>query len=164
MSLAAPSGISLRGLSVGGIGLLPAHAAVFTCSLVYVARRAPMRLLPHAQACAEPRGLEACVHAVEPEADLGELDGGAVEVDAVGLVDREVRLRSLEFELVALGVDGLAGLVLRRLQVALGKLRDRLVEEGAGAERGLADGEVEDVGRAACRASPRIGRRARGGP
>ena len=35
------------------------------------------------------------MHASKPEADLGQLDGGLVEVDAVGLVDGEVGLGPL---------------------------------------------------------------------
>src|SRR5207247_2019236 len=68
------------------------------------------------------------------------------QVDAERLVDREVRLRPLEFEPIAVRVDDFAALVLRGLQVSLGKLRDRFVEERSRSQGGLADGQPKDVG------------------
>ena len=58
-----------------------------------------------AQVQAEPRRLQALDHGVEPERDLGELDGGGVEVDAVDLVQREVRLHLLQLARVLVRVD-----------------------------------------------------------
>ena len=43
------------------------------------------------QVQAEPGGLQAAVHDVEPDRDLGQLDGGLVEVDAVAVVQGDVR-------------------------------------------------------------------------
>src|SRR5688500_12413675 len=45
-----------------------------------------------AKSRAEPGRAHALVHAGKPQADFGELDSGLVEVDAVGLINREVSL------------------------------------------------------------------------
>ena len=95
---------------------------------------------------AQPRRLQAGVHGVEPQADLGQLDGGGVEVHPVALVQREVGLYLLEFAEVGVGVEGLPQLGLAALQVLGGQLVDRLVEERPGAQGRLADGEVEQLG------------------
>ena len=60
---------------------------------------------------------EALDHGVEPQRDLGELDGGGVEVDAVDLVQGEVGLHLLQLARVLVGVDALAELVLAALEV-----------------------------------------------
>lgn len=59
-----------------------------------------------------------------------------------------MRLRALQLELIAVGIDHVTGLVLRGLQIALAQLGDRLGEECAGAKRRLTDRQVEDVRRA----------------
>lgn len=78
------------------------------------------------------------VHGVEPQRDLRQLHRGPVEVDAVRVVEGDVRLGLLELARVLLRVDLLAPLLLRQLQIQLGQLVDRLVQERAGAESGLA--------------------------
>ena len=84
--------------------------------------------------------------AVEPQADLGQLDRGGVEVDPVALVQGEVGLHLLELARVAVGVEGLAQLGLAALQVLGRQLVDGLVEERPRTQRRLADREVQDLG------------------
>ena len=91
----------------------------------------------------EPRRLETGIHGVEPQAHLGQFDGGGVEVDAVALVEREMGLHLLQLTQVGVGIKRLADLDLTHLQVQRCDLVDRLVEERPGTEGGLADGEVE---------------------
>ena len=98
------------------------------------------------QVQAEPRGLQAPVHHVEPDRDLGQLDGGLVEVDAVAVVQRDVRLDPLQGEGALLGFEPVAGLFLAQPQVQRGELVDGLVEERAGAQGGLADPPAEHLG------------------
>ena len=71
-----------------------------------------------AQVQAEPGGLQALAHGVEPQRDLGQFDGGGVEVDAVDLVQREVGLDLLQPPRVVVGVDPVAELVLALREVA----------------------------------------------
>jgi hypothetical protein len=99
-----------------------------------------------AQLKAQPRRLQARVHGVEPQADLGQLDGGGVEIHPVALVQREVGLHLLEFAQIPVGVERFAQLGLAALQVLGGQLVDRLVEERPGTQRRFADGEVEQLG------------------
>ncbi len=99
---------------------------------------------------AEPGGRQAFDHGVEPEGDLGEFDGGGVEVNPVDVVERQVRLDLLQLTWVVVRVDALAfgrQFLLAALQILLGELADRLDGERAGAEGRLADRHGEDLGR-----------------
>ena len=98
------------------------------------------------QVQAEPGGLEAAVHDVEPDRDLGELDGGLVQVDAVAVVQGDVGLDLLQGEGALVRFEAIVGLFLAQPQVQGGELVDGLVEERAGAERGLADPPAQDLG------------------
>ena len=85
------------------------------------------------QVQAEPGGLQAAVHDVEPDRDLGQLDGGLVEVDAVAVVQGDVGLDLLQVEGALVRFEAVAGLFLAQPQVLGGELVDGLVEERAGA-------------------------------
>ena len=85
------------------------------------------------------------MHAVEPQAHLGQLDGGGVEVHAVALVDGEMSLGLLQLKLVLVGVDRLAELVLCGLEVTRSQLVDGLVEEGAAPKGRFADCQSQDL-------------------
>ncbi len=90
---------------------------------------------------------------VEPEGDLGELEGDGVLVDAEDVVVGDVHLHSLELVAVARLGDALAQLLLALGEVALGELVDGLVEEGCAAHGGLADGQGQELGGGAARAA-----------
>ena len=83
------------------------------------------------QVQAEPRSLQALVHDVEPDRDLGQLDGGLVEVDAVAVVQGDVRLHPLQGEGALFRFEAVAGFLLTPLQVLGSELVDSLVEERA---------------------------------
>ena len=86
--ISSPSGTSFgRGRQPGLLGQLGRR--------VHRAAGADQRVAA-AQVQAEPRGLQAGDHGVEPQRDLGQLDGGGVEVDAVDLVQGEVGLHLLQ--------------------------------------------------------------------
>ena len=97
------------------------------------------------EAQAEPGALAGLVEGGKPEGDLGELDGGGVQVHAVAVVGGEAGLHPGLLALVVLGRDGLGPLLLPGLEVGVGQLVHGLDEEGARAHGGLADGEGEDV-------------------
>ena len=80
---------------------------------------------------AEPRGLQALHHGVEPERDFGQLNSGRVEVDAVDVVEGEVRLHLLKFLGVLLWVDAFAQLLLATVEVLGRELPDCLDGERA---------------------------------
>ena len=91
------------------------------------------------QVQAEPRRLQARDHRVQPEGDLGQFDGGGVEVYPVHLVQRDGGLDPLQFSRVRVWVDPLPKFGLAAAQVLLGKLPDGLDGERSGTERRLAD-------------------------
>ena len=85
------------------------------------------------------------VDAVEPERYLGQLAGHRVEVDAVDVPVGDIVLDLLQLVRVLRMRDPLAALALPALQVLLGELVHRLVQERGRAHGRLADGEVEDT-------------------
>ena len=87
------------------------------------------------------------MHDVEPDGDLGEFDGGLVQVDAVAVVQGDVRLNLLQGEGALVRFEAVAGLFLAQAQVQGGELVDGLVEERAGAEGGLAYPPAQHLGR-----------------
>ena len=95
---------------------------------------------------AEPRHVRPLVDRVEPQRDLGQLDGDGVEVHAEDVVVRQAHFYSLLFALVFVVADRLAGFLLLQAQVGVGKLADGLVLEGGGTKGHLAEGQVQDVG------------------
>ncbi len=95
----------------------------------------------------EPRGAQALVHHVQPQRHLRQLAGGVVQVHAVTAVQRQVGLHLLQLVPVRLRVDRGIQLALPPLQVLVGELVDRLVEERATAHRGLTHPVVEKVAR-----------------
>ena len=96
------------------------------------------------QVQAEPGRGQALRHGCEPQRDLGELDRGRVQVDAVHVVQREVGLDALQLGLELLRRDLFAQLLLAAGQVLLGELPDRLDRERARPERRLTDRQAED--------------------
>ena len=102
-------------------------------------RPAPIRELPRTQVQAEPRGLQSPVHHVQPDGDLGQLDGRLVEVDAVAVMQGDVRLDPLQGQSTLLRFEPITCLFLAQPQIQGGELVDGLVEERARAKRRLAD-------------------------
>lgn len=94
---------------------------------------------------AEPGDEGRFVDGVEPKGNLGEFNGGGVEIDAEDVVVGEEHFHPLPFAGVVLVGDGLAEFSLLFPQVGFGELVDGFVEEGGGADGHLADGEVEDL-------------------
>ncbi len=113
---------------------------------VKLAPRADERIAaPQMQA--EPRCPQPVMHDVEPQRHLGQLDGRAVEVDAITVVQRDIGLDPLQLHRVLVGVDAHAQLGLAAAQIFGGDLVDRLVEEGARPEGRLADRPLQQVAR-----------------
>ncbi len=94
---------------------------------------------------AEPGCLQTGVHHVQPQRHLGQFHGGAVEVHAVAVVQGDVGLGLLQLDGISLRVEARPQLPLTPPQVLGGNLVDRLVEEGPGAQRRLADRPVQQL-------------------
>ena len=93
----------------------------------------------------EPGDRVAGVDRVEPEGDLGQLDGGGIQVDAVDVVVGQVGLDLLLLEEEVVVRDPGSRLSLLPFEKRLCQLVDRLVGESAAPERRLADRHREDV-------------------
>ena len=131
VSFVISSAMPVSGTSVGR--RLQPGLVVHLGARVHRAAGADQRVAA-AQVQAEPGRLQPGDHGVQPERDLGELDGGGVEVDAVDLVQGDVRLDPLQFGAgTPRGRSSAPSSSWRRRQVLLGELADGLDGERPGA-------------------------------
>ena len=113
----------------------------------YLPSRADQRVAAD-ELVAEPGHVPALVDAVQPEGDFGQLAGNRIEIHPVHVAVGDVVLHLLQLVGVLRVRDPPAELALPALQVLLGELVHRLVQERGRAHGRLADSEVEDaVGR-----------------
>ena len=124
------------------VGTVVSQPRLATCAGVQVSRRAPISELPRRR-CRPNHGARRPGHGVEPQRDLGQLDGGGVEVDAVAVVQGEVGLHLLQLARVLRpGRSACPARPAGGVRYSRGELVDRLDEERPGAERRLADRQV----------------------
>jgi len=81
---------------------------------------------------------------VEPEGDLGQLDGDGIEVDAEDVAVGNHHAHLAGFLLDGVMRDVAVEFLLLAPDVGIGQLVDRLVEEGGGPHGRLADGQPQD--------------------
>ena len=100
-----------------------------SCAGVQVSRRAPISELPRRRCRPNHGACRPAMHGVEPQRDLGELDGGGVEVDAVARGAGRVGLHLLQLARVLRpGRSGRRARFCRRVRYCVGELVDRLDE------------------------------------